>query len=396
VPVFNTNFGQLVGRIVQQRPGADRNLAQAWLNETMRMMLDRRSEWAGLRKNIIVSFPGAYSVGTLDLVVGSSIVVGTGTNFPTNDLSNTVIAEQVSAPGDRFITPGSMTNINRDSTLYIDAAGPNPEILPVLDILGPRIYLNFQYPHNAGASIWQSSLSGLQFRFGGNTTPIYTCICITSPTTAVMDQPWGQVTQTGASYQLVLMYITIDPQIKDIITATDPFQNIDLDIHKSQKELNIIDPNRLSTNSPVWLADRGPNPNGNGLMQYEPWPPILIPYQLNFYINLQWPDMRIPSDYPPPVLNPNCLIYGALSQGFATFCGRPPDYRDPAYSLENAERYRGMADQAFLDAVNADESRVMTMFTYSRPNGLQNLGANYEQVHAFDSEGNFLSSWSNS
>lgn len=357
-------------------------------------MLDRRTEWAGLRKSVLVSFPQPTTSGNINLTTGSTLVVGNGTNWPVSDLTNCILPETVAAPGAMWVTPSpsptAMQNITRNSTLYFDAAGPNPEFACVLDILGPRIYVNFQYPHAANFTCWQSSLSGLQLRNAGDITPIFTALCITSPTTLVMDQPWAQLSITGSSYQLALMYITIDPQLKGFVTATDPFQNIPLQLHKTQEDLNLIDPNRQATNSPVWLADRGPNPNGNGLIQYEPWPPITIPYQLNFYIKIQWPDMRIPSDYPPPVLNPNCMIWGALSQGFATQCGKPPDYKDPAYSLQNADRYAAMAEKAFLEAIEADEARVQTMFTSEPYAWYANMGANYEQAHAYDSEGNYL------
>lgn len=370
-----------------QRPGADVNLAQQWLNESMRTMLNRRN-WAGSRKSVVTYFPQAYTAGTISLTTNKTTVVGTGTNWPVNDVVNTVITQDVQAPREQFVCLASMDGVTRSSIFYIDAGSVNAEIAPVLDILGNRVLLNMRYPHPNGCSVWQSSLSGQQIRPSGYTVPIYTNLAITSPTTLELDNPWAQANQSGYSYQMLQMYIPIDPNIKDIVTATDPFQNIDLRIHVSQERLNREDPNRLAYNSPVWISDRGPNINR--LMTFEVWPPTFIVYQLNFLINLAWPDMRIPSDIPPPFLSVNSIIFGALSQGFATYCpSAKMAMKDPAYSLDNANRYQAMQESSFQDAVNADESRTQTMFT-SVPCGDGSLGVNYELNHAYTADGEFL------
>lgn len=380
------NCGQLVSRIIMQRPGADPALALLWLNESMRSMLNKRN-WSGTRKEVICYFPQAYTTGTISVTTGSTLVTGSGTGWPVNDVVNTTITEMVQSPFEQWVCLASMQGVTRNTILLIESGGPNQEICPVLDLLGNRVKCNFQYTHSAGTSAMAGSLNGLQIRPSGYTIPVFSVMAVTSPTTLVMLEPWAQTNQSGLGYNILVMYLAIDPNIKDIVYGTDPFQNINLWLHVPQQRLNRVDPNRLAYNSPVWVSDKGPNVNG--IMTYEIWPPTFIVYQLNFMINLAWPDMRIPSDTPPPFMNENSIIYGALAQGYATWCGRQPTNQDPAYSLENSMKYAQMSDQSFIDAVQADESRTQTMFTYS-PVSDESMGVNYALQHAMDSDGNWL------
>lgn len=367
----------MIGMVVRRRPAMDRNVVADLLRERLRTILDRRPTWAGLIKPVTVSFPAAYSTGTVDFAVGSNIVVGTDTAWPVSDQVNVTITEQIPGPGQYLVTPGpNMNGITTSTVLYVDAGGPNPEILPVQGIVGPRILLTFQYPHAAGSTATASSLSQLQFRLNGFSSPVYSILAVTSATTLVVDQICGQPITNGG-YWILLMYLPIDPQIKDILTCYDPFQMLDLQLKVPQSYLNQIDPDRTATNSPIYVSPR--SPQANGLMTYEVWPPVYIQYQLVFQIRFQWPEMRQQYDYPPPFINPNALIYGALADAYATPCGRPPEYKDPGFSLENSQKYEGMFAQAVLDLIEADEARDSSMFTFEAPQW--SMGANWAASH---------------
>lgn len=367
-----------------RRPGLPRDVAKLLINERMRMFLDRWPEWSGLRKNIVVAIPQAYTTGGITFTTNSNVGTGVATAWPVSDVVNTTINELISANRAVWVTPASINGITLDTVLYVDSGGPNPEILPVMDILGPRVLLNFSYAHAAGSTATASSLNGLQIRPSGYNNPVYTCICVTSPTSLTMDQPWGQIGITNIGYQMVLMYTTIDPNLKYIIDGSDPFQQIALRLQVPQTELNLSDPNRTATNSPVWVSPRGPNVNGN--FQYEIWPPEYTQYALNFFIQLQWKDMRVPTDYPPSGMNPNMLIYGALADAYATPCPRGADGKDPGFSLEASAKYSQMFEQAFSDALNADQSISQSMWTFdSTATGLASLGANWNVDHDWDS-----------
>lgn len=377
MPYFQTPLATLIGTVARRRPAADRNVLKDVLNEKMRYVLDARSDWNGLIKPVTVNFPQAYTTGTVDFNVGSNIVNGTGTAWPVNDQVNTTINEQVNGPGQVWVTPSSMTGITPNTILYVDALGPNPEILPVQDILGPRILLTFNYPHAAGSTATMSSLAQLQFRLAGFSSPIYTILAVTSPTTLVVDQICAANQIINGGYWILLMYIPIDPMTKSLLTCYDPFQMLDLKLDMSQAQLNVIDPDRTATDSPVAISPR--SPNANGLFTWEVWPPPYTPYQLVFQIRFQWPDMRLQSDYPPPFMNPNVLIYGALADLYAMNLGRPPEYKDPGYDPNAAARYDGMFQAAFQALIESDESRKSSMFTYSQDTWQQ--GSNYNVSH---------------
>lgn len=389
MPQSHINFGSMVGNLLMRRPGLSRDVAMLLLNERMRQTIDRWTEWSGLRKNVVLAIPQAYTTGSITFATNSNKAIGTGTAWPVSDVVNTTIDDLISGNGAIWATPASMDGINLDTVLYVDAAGPDPEVLPVMDILGPRVLLNFKKAHAAGATATASSLNGLQIRPNGYNNPVYTCICVTSDTTLTMDQPWGQIAVSQIGYQMILMYATIDPHLKYIIDASDPFQQIALRLQVPQKELNLSDPNRTATNSPVWISPRGQNVNGN--FRYEIWPPAYNQYALNFFIQLQWPDMRVPTDYPPPGISPNMLIYGALSDAYITPCPRGADMKDPGYNPDASAKYAQMFEVAFAEALNADQAISQSMWTYdSTATGLASLGANWNVDHDYDSAiGNF-------
>lgn len=366
-----------------RRPGLSRDVAKQIINERMRQVIDRWPEWSGLRKNVVLAIPASYTIGNISFNTGSNIGTGTGTNWPVSDVVNTTINDIIMANGAVWVTLASMVGVNRDTVLYVDSAGPNPEICPVMDIMGSRVLLNFQYAHAAGSSATASSLNGLQIRPSGYNNPVFTCISVTSSTSLTMDQPWGQIPLVNGAYQMILMYCTIDPNLKYIIDASDPFQQIALRLQVPQQELNLSDPNRTATNSPVWISPRGQNVNGN--FQYEIWPPAYNQYALNFFIQLQWPDMRVPTDYPPPGMNPNMLIYGALADAYATPSPRGADMKDVGFSLEASQKYAAMFEQAFIDALNADQSISQSMWTFDSRGTGASLGANWEVDHDYSS-----------
>ena len=83
-----------------------------------------------------------------------------------NDIVNTSLNSNITQPGSQNVTPADMTNITADTWLYVDAAGPNPEIAYVLDT-GPTSFTAvFNYVHSAGATLTTSSLTGQTLRLG--------------------------------------------------------------------------------------------------------------------------------------------------------------------------------------------------------------------------------------
>ena len=378
---YTATLQSMQSRIALQRPGIDRNLVIAFLNERLRQVIDRKTNWSGLLVRTTLSFPAAYSVGTINLVNGSNIVTGVGTAWPVADAVNTTITEEVRQPGTAWVTPASLAGITKDRLLYADGAGPNPEVVPVIDMIAGRVLIPFSYPHAAGITITASSLTGLQLRTN-SINPTYTVNAVTSTTNLVMDNAWSQVTATGNSYQIYRMYTSFGGSVKDLVAVIDPFQQIPLRLNVSQEELNRDDPNRTSTNSPVWVSSLGPSASGN--MLWEIWPAPTTAYQLAVLYHKQASEMRLPSDTPPPFLNPNILIMGALADAFRTPCPRPPDFKDPFFSMENADRYETRFEQAVVDAMCSDEALYQRALEWNYGMAGGSLGATWEQSHSYD------------
>jgi hypothetical protein len=300
-----------------------------------------------------------------------------------------MITEAVKAPGTYWTTPASMAGITKNSLLYVDAGGASPEIVTVLDCLNGHILCPFVYTHNAGFTVTMSSLTNLQLRVN-SVNPIFSVVAVTSPTSLVLDNPWGQASFTGMSYMILKIYTTFMEEtatamnIKELVVVTDPVQSIMLRLQVSQEEINMYDPNRTSTDSPQCIVNLGPNRNGNQL--YEIYPPQSTAWQLAVLSHVQWPELRLPSDQPPPFLNPNIFLMGALADAFSTPCPRPPDGKDLFFSLENAQRYEARFEQAVVEAMTADEGLYQRAFqwNFAQTFGASSMGANWEQSHSID------------
>lgn len=375
----------LLGRLIRSRPNLDRSLGIDLLNDRIRTILDRRPYWAGLAARGVLSIPAAYTTGGVTLTTGSNIVTGTATAWPVSDVVNTIIPNGITRPGNQWFTPASMSNINDNSILYVDATG-TPEIVTIQQIRGTQALANFQVSHNGGCTATQSSLANLQLLISSN-NPYYTILGVTSSTGLILDNAWGATTLTDAGYQIVLAYTTLASDIKEIFFVIDPIQPLPLNIHVPQKWLNSNDPIRQNSNSPIWLADYIPNAQGN--MQYEIYPPSLVQYNLYFAYYKQWKDMVAPGDRPPYFLNPTVLIHGALADAFRMKFPQPPKFDDPWYNPKAADDYEQKFERGVADLINADNSKAQTDYTWNFDAwGVR--GSNYEQDHAISADGDWM------
>ena len=380
---FTETLQSMQNRVCKQRIGLDRTLAVDFLNERLRQILDRKPDWSSLLKRNLLSIPQAYSIGTIAVTTGSTLVAGTGTNWPVDDAVNTHIQEPLRAARTVWVTPDSTVGITPSSLLYVDSAGPYPETVAVLDMMAGRILCAFQFPHEANFTATASSLVNLQLRVN-SINPIFTVQAVTSPTSLYLDNPWGQVGAAGMAYQILLAYTPFAGDVKELVVVVDNFQQIALRLQVSQEELNLYDPNRTATDSPNCIANLGPNLNGQQM--YEIYPPPSIPYQLSYLYHARWKGMRLPDDTPPAGINPNALIYGALADAFATPCPRPPDMKDAFFSLETANMYQSRFEQAVFELMTSEESTYQKAFTwnFAQTWGGMGMGANWEQSHSWE------------
>jgi hypothetical protein len=78
--VQQMNFGQMIGQCVAWNPNLDPSQAAVNINSAVRKLYDRRL-WYGLMVKGQIVTPGFYSVGQVNLTLGSASVVGIGTSF---------------------------------------------------------------------------------------------------------------------------------------------------------------------------------------------------------------------------------------------------------------------------------------------------------------------------
>lgn len=378
---YTETLATLTGRLTRLRANLDVSIARDLLNDRIKQIIDRRPYWSGLLKRSVINLPAAYTVGSISTTVGSNVVTGTGTNFPTNDVVNTVISAGISRPGNIWFTPASLTGITLNSTLTIDLAGTT-EVTSVQQMRGTQVLCNFQSPHNPNCTVTQSSLVGQQL-FTGTNQPYYSILSVPSSTQLIIDSPWGYTNLTQAGYQIFLAYTPFAPDVKELLFVIDPIQPLNLRLHVPQKWVNANDPIRQNFNSPIWICDLGPNAAGNQL--FEIYPPSTVQYQLYYGYYQQWPDMVNPGDRPPLFINPTVILHGALADAFRMKFPQPPKFDDPWYNPKAADDYERKFEMGVADLTNADNSKAQRDMEWDFDAYGQN-GANYDVSHAISAE----------
>lgn len=373
--LYTATFGELIGRVRMQKPSIDSLLAGSFLNERVRSLLDLKQTWSGMIKRGVISIPAAYRTGSLRLTVGSTTVTGSSTSWPTNDVVNTTSTQSVLAAGAQWITPASMSGINDDTVLYVDAA-VTPEIVAVQETTSSAFLAKFLSAHATGFTLTASSLAGRQLRMA-NTKPTFTIRAVESSTSLVMDNPWGETSISGQSYEIVKIYYTLSSDVRELLAVVDAQQGQPIEFHVPQEFLNYTDPQRSSTGDPRCLADFSPNENGN--MQVEVYPVPTSARQLGYMYYQQWPKMKAAGDRPPSFINPDVFLYGALSDAFRTKVKAD----DPFYDISTANHYEGMFRAGAVAAAMADNTKYQVAYDKNyRGMFTGAVGSDYYQNHA--------------
>lgn len=371
---FITTLDEMRGHVRRVRPGIDPLTVRDFINQRIRSALDRKAIWAGLIRRGTIQIPDAYQTGTVSLTSGSDVVTGSGTSWPVSDAVNTSCPTAITETGTQWVAPASMGGITADSVLYVDDAG-TPEIVRVVAVQSTRFLAKFEKTHTAGFTIKKSSLAGRQLRLGGS-YPVYTILAVTSATSATLDMPWAGASLPSSSYSILLMYVTLAPNLKHLLDVIDPVQPTQLLLHYSQQQINWEDPQRTSGGPPYALVDMGPSPAGN--IQYEIYPPQYSARQLYYIYTIQWPDLVEGGDRPPYFINPNVFIYGALAQALRVRLGPNDSGYDPA----TANTYEQMAERDLMAAIVADDGKVQATLQWEYQRLLGSRGANWNQSHA--------------
>lgn len=354
---YNDNLAKMTGTVRQVKPMAPSSLIQDMLNARMRTLLNKRPFWAGLMITKPIGIPAGYSTGSIDVFRGSKVVIGTGTNWPVNDVVNTTIPIGNLRIGPQWFTPGSITNIDDDSVLYIDAGG-TPEVVPITKVDSQRCYGYLRFPHDPNCTVWMSSLVHRQLRMPER-NPYYDIVAVPADNELILAQTWQGQDLTAGAYSIVKAWLTIDSKLKQIEAASESVQRIPMKVHVSQKKIMEIDPYRLASNSPFWIVDNAKNVNNN--MTFEVYPPSTSERQITVVYFQEWPPMTEPTDCAPPFIDPSVLVYGALADLLPLKLGTLDEVNFGA-----AQKYQKMFDDGVDDCVIADESKMMQGFQSDR------------------------------
>lgn len=376
---YNDTLQSLQGAVLRARnvggsPGLDPSLINTFINFRMRQVIDARPYWSGLITRGILNIPNSQSVSSATMTQGSNQITAVGTTWPVSDVVNTVLNTAITNPGYQRANPASMNNITADTLLYVDAAGTNPEVVPVLEVFPGSFFATFQYTHAAGATVTVSSLAYQQFVVGFQYPPIYSITAVLNGTTLLLNQPWAGATLTSAATILQMLY-TFAPDLKDFISVVDPDDGDELQLHYPLNQITWDDPQMSANDWPQYVVDHSANLNGN--MQWLLWPKPTSQRQLYFFYIKQWADMRAGSDRPPSFVDPAILVYGALSDAWKVKL--PGD--DMRGNLQISQMWEQKFQQGLLACMQSDNGKSMQAYSWAKGGGNLPGGANFWQSH---------------
>lgn len=350
---FSDTLFSLQGRVISARPGVQADFVTNALNDRIRQILDHRTFWADLLKFGNLSFPDPYTTGTISFTTGSKVVTGVDTNWPVNDVVDTILPDGVTEFGYTEVTPASMAGITENSMLYVDAGG-DPEIVPVVELTRTTCICKFQKTHDPDCTVTQSSLANRQLKLS-QSYPVFTVAAVTAAGLLEMNLAWGGPALSGQTYTIKLMYVTLAHNLKAIIAAKDEQTGFPVRLHVPLEEADARDPRRtlVSGNPYYGLVDLGANDQGN--MLYEVWPAPSSARQFSYAYWMQWPDLVKDTDRPPPFINPSILYYGALADAKMMRTGP----NDPFYDPSGAAYYEKKFMAGLQEAKNADEAKCL-------------------------------------
>lgn len=365
----------MVGRVLSIKPPLPPTLATDFVNDSIRVLMDRKPNWSGLIKFKSIYVPPILNTGTVSMVQGSDNVTVSGTTWPVSDVVNTTIPATIARTGLQVVVPASMDGIDVDTLLYVDSAG-TPEIVAVKSITSTSFTARFVNFHNPGCTITSSSLSGRQLKLGA-TYPIFTINAVTSTTTMTISQKW-LAADLSNGYQIARLYYTIDPGLKSLISMVDQSQGIPpLGVNMPVQYLDRVDPQRTATGYPQVFASKGSDANGN--MQYELWPSPQSARQLTCTYVQQPAPMVADDDFLPDFVNPSVVFQYAASMAWGTKIGTDDIYFDPQISRMHYDLF----ERGFSEMCKADDEKSANGVQWSNQwNGIG--GSNWNQNHSID------------
>jgi hypothetical protein len=106
---------------------------------------------------------------------------------------------------------------------------------------------NSQYVTGTGTT-WTANMVGAQFRGGPlpSAFPTYTILEVVSPTSIVLDQPWGGASATALAYQIFQCYFPVPSDFQSFESLTNPTNSFQIWTNLTQYDLDRMDPQRVT------------------------------------------------------------------------------------------------------------------------------------------------------
>lgn len=375
----NETLHTLIGRVKDAKPMIDYDKARQFLNDAVRHTISRRSYWADLSFQGIVSVPNAHETGTVTLTRGSAAVVGTGTAWPVSDVANTTLATDVDGDGYQEVQLADMTGIVDDVILLVDAGTGQEEAVPVGRVKETTLLAKFTKPHDSGATVQVSSLAGLQFRLGSG-HPIFTVLGVTSTTGLLLDKAWGGASAIGSLYMILKMYHTMSASLRNLELVVDQRQGTPLDSKiLTQKILATRDPQRMAVGDPQSFIPFTISPGKNP--QYELYPAPHTERQISWLGTQNWPEMVDSDDVPPPFIDPVLFVKRAQAEALRLNMTNGA-VKDPWYDPRMAEIREREYERMLEVNMQDDENRHAADFQLNAHNMMYGgAGMAYAQSH---------------
>lgn len=343
------------GRVREVKANCTKEQADGFINRRIQNVVDTHN-WADLLKTGMVTIPQNYTAGTVNITAGSNQIVGMGTSWPVNDEVSTTISQPIlESPAYVQIFPGSMANIAPGKYLLLDQETPLQTEIIVVSSVGPAsFYAYCKNPHATPASIQKSNLANMQFQ---GPDYVYTVQAVFSATSLQLDLPYGNVSQSGISYQIVKAYVQVGPNARRLLFAWDAIAGQPVGVQKTVSWLNNEDPQRTSTNQPQELVSTFPA--AGGVMQWECWPYQQSPYGIQVLFQDGWPTLKYDTDISPPFINAEVFIAGACADALRTRVIQRAGQQDPYYDPDSSKYWDGEFKTLLATALDSDEGRYL-------------------------------------
>jgi hypothetical protein len=334
--------------------------------------------WGGLLVRGELSIPAAYTTGSVNVTRRSNEIQGTATFWPYNDLLSTTLSQNITNPNEyQDVSIGSLANIEAGDWLTINSGGPNEDVLLVLSVGSSSFKCKPSIAHNAGETIYKSSLMRRQFR-QGTVRPFYNIRGVTGDQRLLIDLPYGHSSATNSAYQICQAYVNLGQNMRMVWSVVNTAQGWRLRLNMPQEVINTYDVWRQTTGWVYMMNDYIPDEIGR--FQYELYPTPSMEQGFPYLAYRTVENMVEDEDTPPPAIPSHCLVHGAIAD--VMMYNRKSPYYDPALAQVMEIKF----ESDLTNAAMADDSIYMNnlMWAFSKYPFTQH-GAAYWQAHDIDS-----------